>query len=64
MKIDRKKTELAMAKKQVNQYQLAREMGVTQNCISQLLCRQSTKPSTVGRLAAALDVPVENILEG
>lgn len=64
MKISKHKVELLMAKKQLSQKDLAADMGVAASCVGGIIRRQTAQPSTVGRLAAALGVPVENILEG
>jgi len=63
MVLSRKKIELAMAEKQMSRREVAEQMGVTTNCISVILRRQTTAPKTVGRLAAALGVPVVELIE-
>ena len=63
MVLSRKKIELAMAEKQMSRREVAEKMGVTTNCINVILRRQTTAPKTVGRLAAALGVPVVELIE-
>ena len=62
MKISRDKIELAMARAQIDRDEMARKAGLLPASITNALSRGSCKPSTAGRLAAALGVDVTEIL--
>lgn len=62
MRIDRDKVELAMARKKMTQEELAEAYGVTRSGMASVLRSLNVKPTTVGRLAAALGVDPEEII--
>lgn len=62
MRVDARKIEIIMAKKQLTRRKIAEIMGVSPACPGEIMRRQTTKPATVGRLASALGVSVEDIL--
>ena len=55
----------AMAKKEVNQTALAKKSGVTRQAINNVLKRQKrgVRIDTIGKLAAALDVPPLELIQ-
>lgn len=64
MKIKRNCVDLALAKAGFGSYaQLAREMGCSAQNLSVILNRGSCKPSTADKIAHALGVPLEELLE-
>lgn len=63
MKLDRKKINVAMARKQMTIGDLAAAYGVSRNRINVLLNQREVSTKAAGRLAAALEVDVTEILE-
>ena len=65
MKLDKRKIELAMARKGFTIPELIKESGVTEGTFMRVYYGYGgTRPITVGRIASALDVPVEDIIKG
>lgn len=62
MYIDRKKIELAMARKCISRSELSDLSKLNNNTLGVVLKRGSASPSTIGRIAKALDVDVTEIL--
>lgn len=63
MKLDRTRLDIAVANSGVTSYrQLAERIGCSAQNLSVILGRGSCKPVTAGKIAAALDVPVESIV--
>lgn len=63
MKLDRTQLDIAVANAGVTSYrQLAQKIGCSAQNLSVILTRGSCKPATAGKIAAALGVPVENII--
>lgn len=64
LKLDKKKVSIIMAKKQLSIKEIADKMGVTLQCVVRLTQNENgLLPVTVGRLAEALGVEVEDIIE-
>lgn len=64
MNLDRNKIDIAIANAGIPSYrQLAQRVGCSAQNLSVILNRGSCKPATVGKIAAALGVPVESIVK-
>ena len=64
MKISNKKLEIAMANAMVNYKQLSNKVGMTQESFVRIKKgRQNPRPATVGKIAKALNVSVEDLIE-
>lgn len=63
MRIDRKKLIVAMLEKNQNVLRLAQSSGVSRVTISGVKNGKSCSPSTAVKLAKALNVPVETLIE-
>lgn len=63
MRIDRKKLIMAMLDSNQNALQLAEKSGVSRVTISGVKCGKSCSKSTAEKLAKALNVPVEQLIE-
>ena len=63
MKPDRNKMNIEMAKKKWNVPQLAKAYGVSRARMNVILNSQNLTSACVGRLAEALEVDIEAILE-
>lgn len=63
MRIDRKKLVLTMMDKNQNVLQLAEKSGVSRVTISGVKCGKSCSKTTAEKIAKALNVPVENLIE-
>lgn len=63
MRIDRKKLIVAMLDKNQNVIQLAKASGVSRVTISGVKCGKSCSTATAEKIAKALNVPVENLIE-
>lgn len=63
MRIDRKKLILAMLEKNHNVLQLAKASGISRVTISSIRSGKSCSPVTAKKIAAALNVPIENLIE-
>lgn len=65
MKINRTKLEVEMAKQGVTVLKLASITGLSVTGISKIKNGlQNARPATIGKIAKALNVPVENLIEG
>lgn len=62
MQLSRNKIDVLMAKEQLTAEGLAKRYGVSRNRIRVILNSANVTPRTVGKLAAALNVPVEDII--
>ncbi len=63
MKINKDAFFIAMANAELDQSALARKAGVSVNRVNDLYRgRVSPRPQTVGKLAKALNVPVEKLI--
>lgn len=63
MRIDRKKLVVAMLDRNQTTLQLAEKSGVSRVTISGVRCGKSCSKSTAEKIAKALNVPVENLIE-
>lgn len=63
MRIDRKKLVVTMLDKNQTTLQLAEKSGVSRVTISGVRCGKSCSKSTAEKIAKALNVPVENLIE-
>lgn len=64
MKINRVNVDVALLESGFGSYaELARRMGCSAQNLSVILNRGSCKPATAGKIAAALGVPLESLLE-
>lgn len=62
LKVDKRKLEISMARAQLNRDTLAEKAGMPIPTVCNVYKRGSCKPATVGRIAAALEVDVTEIL--
>lgn len=63
MRINNKKLEIAMANMCIDRLQLAEKTGLKYPTIRRATQKDGTRPSTIGKLAKALRVEVEDLLE-
>lgn len=64
MKIDKMKIDVAMANKGYSAKELSEKCSVSQITIARLKRGvQKARPETIGKIAKALDVPVENLID-
>ena len=64
MKINRTSVDVALSRSGLGRYsELARQMGCSAQNLSVILNRGSCKPATAAKIAAALGVPLEDLLE-
>ena len=62
MKIDNQKFEIAMAKACLTSSDLSKISGVSAFTISRIQTNNEMLPSTIGKIAKALEVPVEELI--
>ena len=63
MKISKLKLQIALARAQMNPYDLCRAVGIQYQTYRRLSSGSNCKPATVGKIAKALGVDVTEILE-
>lgn len=64
MRINRGFVDIALAKSGLSSYaQLAGKMGCSAKNLSAILNRGTCRPATAGKIANALEVPVEDLVE-
>lgn len=64
MKIDKIKIDVAMANKGFSAKELSEKCGISQITITRLKKGvQKARPETVGKIAKALNVPVESLID-
>ncbi len=64
MKIDKMKIDIAMANKGYSAKELSEKCGVSQITIARLKRGvQRARPDTLGKIAKALNVPVEKLID-
>lgn len=64
MKIDKMKIDVAMANKGCSAKELSKKSGVSQITIARLKSGvQKARPETIGKIAKALNVPVESLID-
>lgn len=65
MKLDKNKVQMAMAKECMNPYDLCRNAPITYQTYQRVVLKEQTcKPATIGKIAKALNVQVEDLIEG
>lgn len=63
MRINRKKLEIAMANACFNAKELASAAELPRPTLNNVITGRNVRPATVGKIARALNVPVENLIE-
>lgn len=63
MYIDREKIETILAGKLMTRVTLSQRSGISRQSISTIMRRGTCEPKTVGRIAAGLNVSIEEILK-
>jgi len=63
MKVNRKKLQLAMANACLNSEDLAVKAEMPRPTLNNAITGRSVRPATIGKIAKALGVPVEQIIE-
>lgn len=63
MKVNRKKLQLAMANACLNSEDLAVKAELPRPTLNNAMTGRSVRPATIGKIAKALGVPVEQIIE-
>ena len=63
MKVDKRKLDIAMARAQLSQKDLAKKAGMPISTLCTVTQRKSFRPATIGRVAAALGVDVTETIE-
>jgi len=61
MKINKQKLRLAMATACMNPYDLCKAVNIQYQTYRRILAGNNCKPATVGKIAKALNVPVDQI---
>ena len=64
LRVDAKKVQVLMADKIMNPYDLCSKAGISYPSYQRIIKSGSCKIATLGKMAAALEVPVTDILEG
>lgn len=64
MELDRKKVNIAMARKKMNVKALAEAYGVSRSRMNIILNSRTVTPASIGRLAEALGTDVTEIIAG
>ena len=62
MKINRSKIEIILAQKRMTRASMASKASISRQSISTILTRGTCEPRTLGRIAAALEVDVEQLI--
>lgn len=63
MKINDLKLQIAMANMCIDPIALANKAGLTYPTIKRATQREGTRPSTIGKIAKALEVSVEDLID-
>jgi hypothetical protein len=63
MTVNNFKLQIALAKACMNPYDLCKAVGFQYQTYRRISSGYSCKPATVGKIAKALDVPVENLID-
>lgn len=63
MKVNKKKLELAMATACMDARDLAATANLPRPTLNNAITGRNLRPATIGKIAKALNVPVEQILE-
>lgn len=62
MKIDTRKIEILVAERKMSFGELSDAAGISRGNLKTVLTRDNNQPKTVGKMAEALGVPVEDII--
>lgn len=62
MKINNSKLQIALATACMNPYDLCKEIGIQYQTYRRISTGNNCKPATIGKIAKALNVPVENLI--
>lgn len=60
---NKKKLEIAMANACINPYGLCKSADVRYQTYQRIITGKNAKPATIGKIAKALNVPVESLVE-
>ncbi len=63
MRIDKQKLQLAMARECLTTKELQEKSDVPKATLINATAGKNCKPATVGKIAKALNVPVENLID-
>ena len=63
MIINNSKLQIALATACMNPYDLCKEIGIQYQTYRRVSAGNKCKPATVGKIARALNVPVEQLIE-
>lgn len=64
MKINKQKLQIAMANKCLNMGDLAKVVGISRVSLTKYVsCTTNPRTKTLGKIAKALDVPVEKLID-
>ena len=63
MFINKESLNLALAKQQMNPYEVCRKAGISYETFRKIRNGKKCKPATIGKIAAALGVDVREIIE-
>ena len=63
MKIKSIVMRVKMAELGLSQAELSNKTGLSRQSISTILCRGSGSPVNIGKIAKALDIPIETIIK-
>ena len=63
MRLDKKKVQLRMAKLGFNQAAVAERAGISRQTLSYVMNGRNCKPEMLGKIAKALEVEPEEIIE-
>ena len=63
MFINKESLNLALAKQQMNPYEVCRKAGISYETFRKIRNGKKGKPATIGKIAAALGVDVREIIE-
>ncbi len=63
MKINKQKLQLAMATVCITSNDLQSKSGLPRGTFLNVVTGKSVRPATVGKIAKALNVPVENLID-
>lgn len=64
MTLDKRKTQIAMARNVLSTRELCKKAGIHNSTLARILSEHQTPtPQTIGKIASALGVPVESIIK-
>ena len=63
MKANKKKLELALANACMNPYDLCKAVEIQYQTYLRITNGKNAKPATIGKIAKALNIPVEQLIE-